>query len=240
MFCSNGGWLFVKYDKVDYEAMKKENPFAVLWVSLYDYLKKEILYGKLKPGEKLNLSKISEELGVSRSPVVMALNKLYEDGYVNREHSKYSISGIDANDLVDLIHARIAIEKKMAELAAQKITPEKVKKLKKLIYDFEIAQETKNRELFYETDTAFHNLIAEIADSPYLLSMYRNLQPKILRYRYLALSVDDKQAFLDYNANYHKSTYFALVHNHVYLAGIEMENDLNRMMRMSAYLTVSE
>lgn len=226
----------MQYNKYEFEAIKNKNPFAILWLCIYEYLKNEILYGKIKPGEKLNLSKISEDLGVSRSPVVMALNKLSDDGYLNKEHSKYTISSISANDLTDLLHARIAIEKKMAELAAQKIKPSDIKDLKKLISSFEEAESTCNRELFYETDSAFHNKIAEIADNPYLKLMYQNLQPRILRYRYLALSVDDQQSFLDYNSNYHKSTFYALAHNHVYLAGIEMENDLNRMMRMAGYL----
>jgi len=49
---------------------------------VFNTLMEDILSGRLKPGEKLNISEISERLGVSRTPVREALKQLMSVGLV--------------------------------------------------------------------------------------------------------------------------------------------------------------
>ena len=48
----------------------------------YNQLKKMILSGKLKKGERLVQEKLSHDLGVSRMPIIRALHQLRKDGLV--------------------------------------------------------------------------------------------------------------------------------------------------------------
>ena len=49
---------------------------------VYQYLKDEIINNRLAPHTKINIIKLSEELGISRMPVNAALARLQNDGYV--------------------------------------------------------------------------------------------------------------------------------------------------------------
>ena len=53
-----------------------------------EYLRKSIIDGTLKMGQILSERKISEELGVSKSPVREALAQLRDEGLINIEPQK--------------------------------------------------------------------------------------------------------------------------------------------------------
>lgn len=69
---------------------------------IYNEIKERIINNIYQPGEKFDLDNISEELGVSRTPVSNALKALEKDGYVyiaQRSGSyvrKYSVGEIEA------------------------------------------------------------------------------------------------------------------------------------------------
>jgi DNA-binding GntR family transcriptional regulator len=54
----------------------------------YNQLKKMILSGKLKKGERLVQEKLSHDLGVSRMPIIRALRQLRKDGLVIWKYKK--------------------------------------------------------------------------------------------------------------------------------------------------------
>ena len=49
---------------------------------IYDHLKTQIIENIRKPGDKLSIASIAEELGISRSPVVMAMAALEHEGFI--------------------------------------------------------------------------------------------------------------------------------------------------------------
>src|SRR5262245_18780114 len=55
---------------------------AVLRRQVYDELKKLILSGVLRPGERLHERDLTKQLGVSRTPLRVAMNQLASDGLV--------------------------------------------------------------------------------------------------------------------------------------------------------------
>jgi len=54
----------------------------------YDRLKKMIVSGKLKKGERLVQEKLSHDLGVSRMPVIRAIVQLKKDGLIVWKYRK--------------------------------------------------------------------------------------------------------------------------------------------------------
>ena len=59
-----------------------KNPFAKLGDVVADLLFDEIVSLNLVPATKLNINNISKELGISRTPVTEAINKLVSIGFV--------------------------------------------------------------------------------------------------------------------------------------------------------------
>lgn len=49
---------------------------------VYEFLRKELTEGKLIPGSSVNLTEISEQLGISKTPLRDALIQLEAEGFV--------------------------------------------------------------------------------------------------------------------------------------------------------------
>ena len=63
----------------------KIKDYDLLSTKVYRILKSSIIKGNFKPGEKLLESKIAEQLGVSRTPVREAIQKIAAEGFVKAE-----------------------------------------------------------------------------------------------------------------------------------------------------------
>ena len=74
-------------------------------------LKERIIKGDLKPGEKLSENKIAEQLGVSRTPVREALQKLAAEGFVKvNPNLGMMVVGFSLEDIQEALQIRRALE----------------------------------------------------------------------------------------------------------------------------------
>jgi DNA-binding GntR family transcriptional regulator len=84
---------------------------ASLTESVYGRLRADLLSCRLKPGSKLKVSDLCDELGVSLAVVRESLSRLSAEGLVTSEAQKgFRVPPIASRDLADLTKARIAIE----------------------------------------------------------------------------------------------------------------------------------
>ena len=89
----------------------------------YDFIRKRILNGEYRPGHALMTEQLSEEIGVSRTPVREALCKLEADGLVSiKARLGASVKKLDIKDLTELCDVRLALEGHAAALCALKHT----------------------------------------------------------------------------------------------------------------------
>ena len=76
---------------------------------VYKTLRKAILHGDLKPGERLMEIALSEKMGVSRTPIREAMRKLEQEGLVIMEPRKGAqVANITEKNLNDVLEVRIA------------------------------------------------------------------------------------------------------------------------------------
>ena len=87
---------------------------------VYEHLKLEILSGILEPNSKLAEIPLSERLGVSRTPVREAVQRLAQDGLVLIEANKGAkVRGINAQEIEEIYAVREVLDGLSAKLAAQ-------------------------------------------------------------------------------------------------------------------------
>lgn len=80
-------------------------------MSVYDQIKAEILDRHLKPGVKLTHQGLAEMLGVSRTPVREALERLFQEGYVFRIPRRgFFVAEIGMEEIIHLYQTREALE----------------------------------------------------------------------------------------------------------------------------------
>ena len=94
---------------------------------VFRQLEKAILDGDLAPGTSLTEVKLSQELGVSRTPIREALMQLELEGLVKTTHNKGAVVvGISSGDVNDIYLIRTKVEGLAARRAAQNISDEEL------------------------------------------------------------------------------------------------------------------
>lgn len=84
---------------------------ARLSESVYDRLKQDIFEFRLMPGDRLTETELAESLGVSRTPVRQALQRLEQEGYLKVAfRNGWNVSPFDFNRFEQLYDLRIVLE----------------------------------------------------------------------------------------------------------------------------------
>jgi GntR family transcriptional regulator, rspAB operon transcriptional repressor len=150
---------------------------ATLSDQIYDYLRGEILNGRVLPGERLDLSELVERLKVSKMPVKEAIGRLATEGVIDVQAQRGTfVSRVDPRDLAETFEVRRALEMLAGELAAERITKSDLEKLRSLIAEMEKSTEVaRHLELNFE----FHGLIVTLSDNRKLAETYHRLRVPI-------------------------------------------------------------
>ncbi|MDD5832084.1 MAG: GntR family transcriptional regulator [Clostridiales bacterium] len=163
---------------------------------IFDQLESEILTGKYKKGDILSEVKLSEELGVSRTPVREALRRLVQDRIAEDTSKGVVVIGISPEDMMDMYDIRIDIEGQAAARAAKNITDEQLAEMKEFIdlqkfyidKDGDMASKNDN---IRDQDSQFHEMLYKATGSMVFFDMLTNIHHKITKFR--RISINDKE-----------------------------------------------
>ncbi|MCQ2449309.1 MAG: GntR family transcriptional regulator [Clostridia bacterium] len=89
---------------------------------VFDHLEQDILSGVYQRGEALTETKLSAELGVSRTPIREALRRLEQEGIIEETAKGCIVVGISEQDLTDLFLIRSKLEGLSASTAAANVS----------------------------------------------------------------------------------------------------------------------
>jgi DNA-binding GntR family transcriptional regulator len=156
---------------------------------VFNIIRENILAGVYKHNEALKETKISEELGVSRTPVREAIKQLELEGLVMIIPNKGAVvSSIGAGDIEDIYAIRSRIEGLAARWATEKITDEQIETLEEILYLSRFHLNKGHIEQLYELDTKFHELIYEISGSRIIKHILKDFHNYVKRVRLASLS----------------------------------------------------
>ena len=152
---------------------------------VFNTLRKAILTGELKPGERLMEIHLANQLGVSRTPIREAIRKLELEGLVNMIPRRGAeVAQITEKSLKDVLEVRRALDALCAELACDRITEDEKLKLRRACEDFEAATATGDVTTIAEADVALHDIIVEATGNQRLIQLINNLSEQMYRYRF--------------------------------------------------------
>ena len=126
---------------------------------VFHQLEKAILDGDLAPGTSLTEVKLSQELGVSRTPIREALRRLEQERLIEDAGKGSRVLGITESDLFDIMTIRERVEGVAAYYATKNITPEGKKELTHLVDLQEFYYEKRDAERLRQVDDQFHDAI---------------------------------------------------------------------------------
>jgi len=132
---------------------------------VYSRVKEMIFTGQLKPGQKLIQEKLSADLGISRTPLLKALQRLESELLVESipRRGMY-VKKIDLQDIIDVFECRVVIEGLAAKLAAQQATDEQIKALEAIFKPYH-HQESIDADAYESSDRDFHSMILKMSSN---------------------------------------------------------------------------
>lgn len=167
-----------------------------LQIQAYDYLKNKILSGQMDPDILYSETKMSAEIGVSRTPMREAIQCLSQDGYITVVPSKgFKIRSLNEQDMEESIQIRCAIEGFCIRLIAAEAGTKKGQKtlaeLDRLLEKQEKLLGQKNGpskenletgnwtraslEQFMESDHQFHRILVSYAQNREFQQIFQRL-----------------------------------------------------------------
>lgn len=160
---------------------------------VFNTLRKAILTGRLKPGERLMEVHLANKLGVSRTPIREAIRKLELEGLVIMIPRRGAeVAQITEKNLKDVLEVRRALDALSVELACDRITEEEILTLKEACDDFERAVRGKDVSVIAKADVALHDIIVKATGNQRLQQLINNLAEQMYRYRFVYIK-DESQ-----------------------------------------------
>jgi DNA-binding GntR family transcriptional regulator len=151
----------------------------------YRYLKSKVLSGGFDEGQRLTEVQLAKSLGVSRTPVREALQKLESEGLVQpMEKRGFCVSRDSREEMQDLFDIRAALEGYAIRLVCERITEETMTELHGFIRKAQDALKRKKIDKIFEFNTQFHDTLHEvITHRPRFHSLIADMRKYVLRYR---------------------------------------------------------
>lgn len=157
----------------------------------YHRLRELIVTGRLAPGSRIIETAVATRLGVSRTPVRAALQRLQQEGYVivtsPGQQSRVSVAPLTQEDAIELFGMVSAVEGLAAHGAAGK-SPEQraalVAELRALNSDLLEASIADGRDVnrVFTLDERFHRRVVEAGAGPRLRVLHDSFKPQSERY----------------------------------------------------------
>lgn len=156
---------------------------------VFSQIQNDILNGVYEPGESLIETRLSEEMGVSRTPVREALRQLELEGLVQSVPNKgVTVKGVSAKDIEDIYTIRMYIEGLAARWAAEKITPGEMEELKEAVDLEEFYTRRNDFGHLMKQDTRFHDIIFKASKSKPLMHTLSTFHHYVQKARRVSLS----------------------------------------------------
>lgn len=176
----------------------EESPLAPTVKIVYKCLYKEIISLRLLPGSKINLSKISEELNVSRTTVrdaailLSANTKLVQ----MRSNQGFFVSNFNLKEMEDICTSMKIIEIGAAQILCEKIAQEQIIFLVDLTKKMSTCLDENNFYGFAQLDILFHKSIIDLCENKFIYQMYSKISDIVERYLSYIAFVKDKNDFI--------------------------------------------
>lgn len=164
---------------------------------IYETLMQQILDMQLQPFQELSEARLAAEFGVSRTPVREAFARLARRGLVDILPQRGTrVSPLSENLIAKSRFIREALERPLARLAAEKLTPDVEALLMREVALQRTFAELSDDESFLQSDDRFHALIAKAAGFESIWDDVRDVKFHMDRVRRLSLLSQQHMFFI--------------------------------------------
>lgn len=152
---------------------------------VYRILQTSIITGDLSPGERLRDQEVAARLGVSRTPVREALQRLEEEGLVETVPGSLTrVTPATTREAWDTFPVVAALHALATRLAAGRLTAGQFDAMRAANAALKASLETDDTPGAIEADDQFHAVILQAAGNSAIIQALDRLMPRIRRLEY--------------------------------------------------------
>jgi DNA-binding GntR family transcriptional regulator len=152
-------------------------------------MKEMIISGALPPHTRLVELHFAAEFGVSRTPVREALKRLMTDNLVHADPVRgLVVHEPEPHEIQDVYLVREVLEGLATRLAAKRIAPEELQRLRAILDSMHEGLKSNQTEIVVSANMAFHDVIYRAAGNTTLTRLARDLSDFVRRFSTEAFS----------------------------------------------------
>jgi DNA-binding GntR family transcriptional regulator len=157
---------------------------TTLAVEIARHLREQIISGTLPAGERVNETKVTRELSLSRSPVREALRILESEGLVTLEaHRGARVRAVSEQDLEEIFDVRVMIESHGVLRHLHRLAPEALTPVRRAVEDARAALRAGDIEGWHQASLRFHDGLVMLACNRHLTRLHEELKTSLRRYQ---------------------------------------------------------
>lgn len=155
-------------------------PYVALRDAALDSIRKAIIGGKLKPGERILESQIAAQLGISRAPVREAIRQLESEGLlISLPHRGTYVIRFSAQDAYEVYSLRAVLEGFAVSLLASDPDEDVVAQLQECVNTMHQCAEAYNLRGMVEADICFHEILCQAPGHKRLFEVWMGMNTQI-------------------------------------------------------------
>jgi DNA-binding GntR family transcriptional regulator len=136
----------------------------------YDKLEAAIIFGELKPRQRLVERQLQDELKISRTPIREALRRLEAAGLViNKPNHGAIVTDLDPTEIEDNYVVRLGLQD-LAVSVMRPYTAKELSSLERMQADMKLAYAARDFRRWMKINTRFHEVLMTPVDNPTLLA----------------------------------------------------------------------
>lgn len=149
----------------------------------YSWLLGEITEFRLRSGTPLSENRLAAQLGISRTPVREALQRLEQEGLVKRsDTARFAVSMITAQELNDACDLLEVLDTYIFCKAARQLTPAATDAVRDNVSKMEQASMVGDRESWASADQMFHRTVNTAAGNVLVADMVKQVRRRVQRF----------------------------------------------------------
>jgi DNA-binding GntR family transcriptional regulator len=179
--------------------------------SVFDVLRENILGRGFRPGDRLDVRALADQLGVSATPVKDAVTRLAAEGLVEiRPRSGTFVAELAAEAVAETFEIRRALECLAAEHVVERLTPDLLARFGSIVDALERpVSSDRERAQHEQKNVELHTLLVEASGNRRLTELYRSLNAHLIVAR-IHSRRSPEEARLDQERREHRAILAAL------------------------------
>ncbi len=144
-------------------------------------LRKAIVGGRLKPGDRIVEEDVSEQLKVSRGPVREALRQLEQEGLVvSHPYRGTEVLGVSQAEVEEiLVPIRLTLERFAFRHALPRLTEADLDELANLVAAMRRAAAAVDLDQLAEDDVRFHEVVISHSGQTHCQQIWKTIEPRV-------------------------------------------------------------